>query len=133
MIVVDSSTWVSYLRDQQTPSVDALDRLIADDADLAITDLILTELLRGAPSDRHAERLERRLTACRLLDSGGRTIARSAASIHRRARREGITVRSTIDGLIAAVCLRHDAGLLHQDTDFDRLATVVPLRVWAVG
>jgi predicted nucleic acid-binding protein len=53
-----------------------------------------------------------------------------AADLYRKARRAGVTVRKTLDCLMAALCVRTGAPLLHADDDFDRLASCTPLRIW---
>jgi predicted nucleic acid-binding protein len=53
-----------------------------------------------------------------------------AASLYRRARRAGVTVRRTLDCLIAATCIQANAPILHADDDFDRLASCTPLRIF---
>jgi predicted nucleic acid-binding protein len=55
----------------------------------------------------------------------------SGASLYRRARKAGITIRSSIDCLIAATCIRNDAPILHADEDFDRLASCTSLEIFA--
>ena len=56
-------------------------------------------------------------------------LLRRAAELYRSARRSGITIRSTVDCLIASVCIRERVPILHADRDFDRLALVSPLVV----
>ena len=131
MIVVDTSVWIDFFRDTGTWQVEHLTHLIADDEPVALTDIVLTEILQGLGSDREARRVERRLIAFEVLRLEALDDFRRAASLYRQARSRGVTIRRTLDCLIASVCVRDDAPLLHADTDFDHLATCTDLRVVA--
>lgn len=131
MIVVDTSVWVDFFRDSASWQVEHLAQLVADDDPVALTDIVLTEILQGLPNDREARRVERRLLAFDVLRLEGLDDFRRAASLYRQARTRGITIRRTLDCLIASVCVRDDAPLLHADVDFDRLAACTDLRVVA--
>ena len=129
MIVVDTSVWIDFFRDSGSWQVEHLAQLIADDDPIALTDIVLTEVLQGLPNDREARRVERRLLAFDVLRLEALDDFRRAASLYRQARSRGITIRRTLDCLIASVCVRDGAPLLHADADFDRLATCTRLRV----
>lgn len=129
MIVVDTSAWIELLRGSGTPVRHTLDRLLEEDADLAVTEMIVAEVLAGARGERHREELRRRLVAFPVLSLNGLTGFLAAADLYRTARARGVTVRKLADCMIAVPVLREDAELLHADADFDHLARVVPLRV----
>jgi predicted nucleic acid-binding protein len=129
VIVVDTSVWIDFFRDSGSWQVEHLAQLIADDDPIALTDIVLTEVLQGLPNDREARRVERRLLAFDVLRLEALDDFRRAASLYRQARSRGITIRRTLDCLIASVCVRDGAPLLHADADFDRLATCTRLRV----
>ena len=131
MIVVDTSVWIAFFRDTATWQVEHLAQLIADDEPVALTDIVLTETLQGLGSDREARRVERRLIAFDVLRLEALDDFRRAASLYRQARTRGVTIKRTLDCLIASVCVRDDALLLHADSDFDHLATCTDLRVVA--
>jgi predicted nucleic acid-binding protein len=131
VIVVDTSVWIDFFRDSGTWQVEHLAQLITDDEPVALTDMVLTEILQGLPNDREARRVERRLLAFDLLRLDTLDDFRRAASLYRQARTRGITIRRTLDCLIASVCVRDGAPLLHADADFDHLATCTDLRVVA--
>jgi predicted nucleic acid-binding protein len=131
VIVVDTSVWIDFFRDTETWQVEHLAQLIADDEPVALTDIVLTEILQGLPNDRQARRVERRLIAFDVLRLEGLDDFRRAASLYRQARSRGITIRRTLDCLIASVCIRDAARVLHADADFDHLATCTDLRVVA--
>lgn len=131
MIVVDTSVWIDFFRDTRTWQVEHLAQLIADDEPVALTDVVLTEILQGLANDREARRVERRLLAFDLLRLEALDDFRRAASLYRQARAKGVTIRRTLDCLIASVCVRDDVPLLHADADFDHLASCTDLRVVA--
>jgi predicted nucleic acid-binding protein len=130
VIVVDTSVWVDFFRDAAAAHVAALTDLIETDHPIAITDVVLAELLQGARSDRDAARIERLLAPHGLFELEGAPDARRAASMYRAARAAGYTIRRTLDCLIASVCVRENVAILHADADFDRLALTSDLRVY---
>ena len=131
MIVVDTSVWIDFFRDRDSWQVEHLAQLIADDEGIALTDVILTEILQGLPDDRTARRVERRLAGFDVLRLETLDDFRRAASLYRQARTRGVTIRRTLDCLIASICVRDEIPLLHADADFDHLARCTALRVVA--
>ncbi len=129
MIVVDTSVWIDFFRGTSTRKVDQFVALIDADAGIAITDVILTEILQGLRSESDVRRVERRLAFFEVLRLGDLEDFRRAAALYRGARRKGITIRRTLDCLIASVCIREEVPLLHADADFDRLASCSDLLV----
>lgn len=130
MIVVDTSVWVDVLNDVPTPQTRRCVELIEGGEPIALTDVILTEILQGLRSEREARLVERHLRVFPILRLEDIEDFVLAAALYRTARRAGITIRKTLDCLIAAPCVRTGAPLLHADEDFDRLATCTPLRLW---
>lgn len=131
MIVVDTSVWIDVLNDTPTPQAQRCVEMIESGEPIALTDVILTEVLQGLRSDREAALVERHLRAFPILRLQDLDDFVLAARLYRAARRVGVTIRKTLDCLIAAPCVRTGAPLLHADEDFDRLATCTPLRIWA--
>ena len=130
MIVVDTSVWIDVLNDTPAPQAQRCVQLIESGEPIALTDVILTEVLQGLRSDREAALVERYLRAFPILRLEELDDFVLAAKLYRAARRAGVTIRKTLDCLIAAPCVRTGAPLLHADGDFDRLATCTPLRIW---
>jgi predicted nucleic acid-binding protein len=130
VIVVDTSVWIDVLGGVATPAADECVALIEGGEPVALTDLVFTEILQGLRSDAEAEQVERHLRAFPVLRLEGLDDFALAAQLYRTARRSGVTIRRTLDCLIAAVCIRSCAPLLHADADFDRLATCTPLRIY---
>jgi predicted nucleic acid-binding protein len=129
MIVVDTTVWVDFFNGRAAPHVDELVRLIGVDEGVALTDVILTEVLQGIRADKDYREVGSRLDAFDVLRLDTLDDFRRAADIYRTARRKGLTVRRTIDCLIASVCIRESVALHHNDTDFDNLARCSDLRV----
>ena len=125
MIVVDSSAWIEFLRDTDSPVCNAVDRLL--DADLAICDAISMEILAGARDDHHLSQLRGLLNRSTMLPTTPADFD-EAAALYRICRRRGETVRKLIDCLIAAVAIRAGAELLHADVDFAALERHTELR-----
>jgi len=127
LILVDSSVWIDYFRGTATPQTDLLDYLLAREP-LAIGDLMLTEVLQGFTSDADFRRAQRLLTRLDLVEIGGRAVALQAARHFRTLRAHGVTVRKTIDCLIATRCLVSRLTLLHCDKDFQPFVKYLGLR-----
>ncbi len=126
MTVVDTSVWLAYLAGRDNAHTAAFAALVEAGEDVALTGLILTEVLQGIRSDAvRAEALAHLEDFCLLELARDDYIL--AAEIYRTCRRHGFTVRGTIDCLIAALCLNRGATLLHDDRDFARIATIVGL------
>lgn len=130
MIVVDTSVWIDVLNETSTPKATRCISLLEDGAPLALTDTIFTEVLQGFSSDQQASRVERHLRVFPVLRLETLEDFALAAELYRKARRSGITIRRTLDCLIASPCIREGASILHSDQDFDRLASCTPLKIF---
>jgi len=118
MILVDSSVWIDYFRGSTTPQVERLDSLLGTEL-VAIGDLMLAEVLQGFSSDRDFNQTKRLMTSLEVIEIAGQEIAIKAARNFRSLRARGITVRKTIDTLIATRCIEGRHPLLFSDRDFD--------------
>lgn len=130
MIVVDTSVWIDVLNETPSPQAQRCVELIESGQPIALTDVILTEVLQGLRSDREAALVERHLRDFPILRLEDLDDFVLAAKLYRAARRAGVTIGKSLDCLIAAPCVRTGAPLLHADEDFDRLAHCTPLRIW---
>lgn len=127
MILVDSSVWIDYLRGTATPQTDKLDALLGV-TPLAIGDLILAEVLQGCSTERDFTTVRKTLEALTFVTLGGPDIAVLAARNFRKLRARGVTVRKTIDTVIATRCMFDGLELLHSDRDFDPFERYLGLR-----
>ena len=127
MILVDSSVWIDYFRGTSAPEAEKLDSLLGTEP-VATGDLILTEVLQGFVSDRDFNQAKKLLTSLVIVDLAGRDIAIQAAENFRVLRALGITVRKTIDTVIATRCIESRLSLLYSDRDFDPFVEHLGLR-----
>jgi len=117
MIIVDSSVWIDYFTGKRSPGAEKLDSLLGKEL-VAIGDLILIEVLQGFRAEkdfRQARKLLLSLTVVNMLDTA---IAQKSAVNFRTLRKKGVTVRKTIDAIIATYCIENKFPLLHSDKDF---------------
>lgn len=127
MILVDSSVWIDYFRGVETPQVIRLDECLGR-TPLAVGDLIVAEVLQGMRGSREFKKVQRMFDAFIRLDVCGYDLALKAAQNYRALRARGITIRKTIDTLIATRCIEDDLLLLHADADFRPFAQYLGLR-----
>jgi len=127
MILVDSSVWIDYFRGTQTPQTDKLDTLLGVEP-VATGDLVLAEVLQGFRSDRDFNQGRKLLTALPIIELAGKDIAIQAAKNFRALRAQGVTIRKTIDTLVATSCIENDLPLLYSDKDFDPFVKHLGLR-----
>jgi len=132
LILVDSSVWIDYFRSVPTPQSDMLDAMLGSEP-LAIGDLMLTEVLQGFGSDRDFNQARKLLISLMVIDIGGKDIAIQAARNFRALRALGVTVRKTIDTLIATRCMVSGFPLLYSDRDFDPFVQHLGLRPALAG
>ena len=128
MILVDSSVWIAFFRGTPTREAEWLDRNLGIEP-LVVGDLILAEVLQGFTDDRGFDEARRLLGRLDPLTLGGAEIAVEAAENDRRLRKLGVTVRGTVDVIIATRCLVNGLWLLHGDRDFDVFEQHLGLRV----
>jgi predicted nucleic acid-binding protein len=127
LILVDSSVWIDYFKGAVTPQTDKLDALLGHEP-LAIGDLNLAEVLQGFANDRDFDTARKMLESLTIVNLGGHEIAVRAAQNFRTLRKLGVTVRKTIDTVIATRCIVSGYELLHSDRDFDPFARHLGLR-----
>src|SRR5688572_1442070 len=128
MLVVDTTVWVDYFNGVQNPQTDFL-HIVLDSIPILIGDLILAEVLQGLRYDPDFEKVRR--TLGKFIQEGMVTpeLAVQSARNYRFLRQKGVTVRKTIDSLIATFCIENDHQLLHSDSDFDGYEEHLGLRV----
>jgi predicted nucleic acid-binding protein len=129
VILVDTSAWVEFLRGTGSATDRRVDKLLAEAAPLATTDVVLMEILAGARDDAHGDQLRRLLARCDFAATEGPRDFEDAAGLYRACRRGGDTVRGLTDCLVASVALRAGLPVLHADADFDVIARHSPLRI----
>lgn len=128
MLVVDTTVWVDYFNGTENPQTDFL-HAVLDKTPILIGDLILTEVLQGFRHDPDFEKVRRVLGKFTQAGMVSPLLAVQSARNYRFLRQKGITVRKTIDSLIATYCIENDHELLHNDSDFDGYEKHLELRV----
>jgi predicted nucleic acid-binding protein len=128
VILVDSSVWIDYFRSADTPQVALLDSLLGR-SPLVVGDVIAAEVLRGVRGDQEFKLVKQALEAFDHIDLIGYDIAVKASQNYRKLRSMGITIRKTIDTLIATRCIEDGLTLLHADKDFLPFAEHLGLKV----
>lgn len=118
MILVDSSVWIDFFRGAATTEAEKLDQILGIEL-LFTGDLILTEVLQGFRNDKEFDTARRLLTSLEVVHLGGKRIALQAARNFRTLRSKGVTVRKTINTIIATSCIENGYSLLYSDRDFD--------------
>ncbi|MEX2555790.1 MAG: PIN domain nuclease [Actinomycetota bacterium] len=129
MIVADSSAWIEHLRGTDHPAGRALERLFARDVQVAVTEIVVMELLAGAEPGPPRGVLRERLVNLPMLTLAGLADFEAAAYIFQSCRRAGETLRGMTDCLVAVPAIRAGAEILHNDRDFDMIARHSPLKI----
>jgi predicted nucleic acid-binding protein len=126
LILIDTSAWIEFLRNTQSPVCERVDTLLA--SRIATCDAVRMEVLAGARDQEHLEQLRRLLARATLLPIESIDFD-TAAAVYRSCRSQGKTVRKLIDCLIAAVAIRANVPVLHMDQDFTAIAAATDLRI----
>ena len=127
MILVDTGVWIDYFNGVDNPQTAHLDSLLGVEL-IAIGDLILTEVLQGFRSDKDYNAAKNVMLNLVLFEMLGQNNAIAAAENYRFLRKKGITVRKTIDCIIAAFCIQNNHTLLFNDKDFQPFIEHLGLR-----
>jgi predicted nucleic acid-binding protein len=124
LILVDSSVWIEFFSSRPGRASAELRRMIADADPFALTGIVVQEILQGLTRD--VNEIERYLSLWEMLEPSGVSTYREAATIYRVSRAKGVSL-TTIDALIAAIALEHNARVFTLDRDFSRIARVTRL------
>jgi len=128
MIVVDSSVWIDYFNGKRTRQTNLLDSLLGSEL-IVIGDVILTEVLQGFQEDRDFKKARELLDSLIFRQMLGKELAIKSAENYRILRKKGVTVRKTIDVIIATFCIESNLPLLHSDRDFRPMEKHLSLKV----
>lgn len=127
MIVVDSSVWIDYFNGTSTAEADRLDSLLGVEP-LAIGDFILLEVLQGFSEQKDFDRARRFLSQLTLFELLDAELAVAGANNYRQLRQQGVTVRKSVDTVIATFCIEREHTLLFSDRDFNPFVEHLDLR-----
>ncbi len=129
MILIDTSVWIDFLKGADSPQRLKLHDLIEKREDIAISEIILTEVLQGVTEEKEFQTLKSYLFQFPFYGPKGVSTYIEAAQIYRACRKRGITIRSSIDCIISAICIENDLALLHKDNDFNMIARCTGLKI----
>ena len=129
MLIVDSSVWIDALRGAATHEAKWLNDALGRQT-IGMTSLNLCEILQGVDSDAQFHGMQRKLLKFPIFNTGSQELAIASAWNYRRLRSLGITVRKTVDCLIATYCIEQRFSLLHNDRDFDPFEAHLGLQVF---
>jgi hypothetical protein len=129
MIIVDSTIWVDFFAGNENLQSLWLKSEVGRPS-IGLTDLILCEVLQGVRGEKMFASISRQLAEFPIFSTGGQELAIASARNFRALRARGITVRKTIDCIIATHCIRQGHTLLHRDRDFDPFERHLGLRVF---
>ncbi len=129
MIFLDSTVLIDYFNGKTNWQVEILESILGKEL-VVIGDYVLTEVLQGFRSDKEFQKAKTILVAFPCFDIGGKEIAIQSAKNFRYLRKKGVTVRKTIDVIIATFCIKNNCILLHNDRDFDPFAKYLKLKVY---
>jgi predicted nucleic acid-binding protein len=126
MVLVDTSVIIDFLKNQKNGRTELLDDLIERRIPWGISEYVYQEILQGARDQNEWERLKEYFDTIPLyfLKLGKNSFER-AAMLNIRCRTSGVTIRSTIDLLIAETAIENDLALLHSDRDFENMGMVI--------
>ena len=131
MILVDSSILIDFFKGATHDKIQTFRTILQRGIPFGISSFIYQEVLQGAKTDKEYRLLKRYLEVQRFyhpkdpVDSFA-----GAAKIYFDCRKKGVTIRSTIDCIVAQIAIEHDLLLLHNDSDFDAIANLIPLKIY---
>jgi predicted nucleic acid-binding protein len=129
-ILVDTSVWIDFFNGVSSAPRVSLRKLLQAEEEVCISGYILTETLQGFKKDRDFEAARMHLLHLPMLDIPIPESYINAAQLYRTCRKQGITIRKTADCLIAQTAMHYEVALLHNDKDFDRIASVCRLQIF---
>jgi predicted nucleic acid-binding protein len=129
LILIDASAFIEFLNRSGSREDILVERLMRNEEGIAFAEITLTEILQGIKNDQEYLEVKASLLTFPLLTLQGAESHSAAAELYRKCRKKGLTIRSTVDLLIAQIALEHDLVLLHNDRDFEALAQVCALKL----
>jgi predicted nucleic acid-binding protein len=124
--IIDTSVWIALFRDKSGHVANEIRKAVGQDV-VATVGPVRLELLQGCRNDNEWRSVEQKLSALDEVEFPP-AIWTGAARIYFELRQRGATVRSALDCCIAELCLQNNCMLLHNDRDFEAIATIRPLK-----
>jgi len=132
MILLDTSALIEFLNRTGSRHDKEIEYLLTNDADVAIAEITLTEALQGIRNERDYHEVRAALMTLPILSLKSHDSYIKAADLYRICRAKGLTIRSTIDLLIAQTAIEHNAELIHNDRDFESIASASSLKLYSL-
>ena len=134
-VLVDTSAWVDFFNGYDSLEAEALSRLISEEADVLTCGVVAAEVLQGLTRSKTLSRIEIHFLGMEWLAPNEPESYIGAANLYRELRSRGVTVRSTIDCLIARLAHEHDVLLLSKDRDIRRIidSGLLEIRPFPIG
>lgn len=117
MVLVDTTVWIDFFSARPSPHVLSLENLIEQRDDICVCGIILTEVLQGIQNEHVFKKTKDLFNNLIFLPMPYQTFLRSV-EIYRSLRKKGVTIRKSVDCMIASVAIENDIPLLHNDKDF---------------
>jgi len=133
LILIDTSAFIEFLNKTGSPFDREIESLISKDKETAIADIILTEVLQGIKNDKDYAEVKKSLLSFPVYLLKGVDSFIAAADLYRKCRKNGLTIRNTIDLLIAQIAIENNMILLHNDNDFNNIANLSGLRIYKLA
>jgi predicted nucleic acid-binding protein len=133
LILIDTSAFIEFLNHTGSTFDREIEFLLSNDEDIAIADIIMTEILQGIRDDREMKEIKKSLLAFPIYSLKNVNSYIAAAELYRKCRKKGVTIRSTVDLFIAQIVLENDLILLHNDSDFQNISKVCSLKLYKLS
>lgn len=131
MVLVDTSVMIGYLQGEENNAILRFQYILENNIPFGINSLIYQEVLQGVKTEKDFDKTKKYLDTQRFYSlKDEKESYASAAKIYFRCKKKGLTINSTIDCLIAQTAIEHDLYLLHNDSDFDKISKIVPLKIF---
>jgi len=133
-IIVDTSVWIDSFNPKiKTPEKEELVKLIQNDAPIYLCPMIYQEILQGIREDKTFENIKFILQQYKMIEIDIMEVTDYAVNLYRHLRKKGITIRKSMDCLIASYAIITDMYLLHNDIDFTQIASKTKLKVYKIA
>jgi predicted nucleic acid-binding protein len=133
LILIDTSAFIEFLNRTGSPFDREIESLISNNEETAIADIVLTEVLQGIKDDKEYAEIRKSLLSFPVYSLKSIDSYVAAADIYRKCRKKGVTIKNTVDLLIAQIALENDLILLHNDNDFESIASASNIKIHKTG
>jgi predicted nucleic acid-binding protein len=132
-LIVDSSVWIDSFNPRiKSSEKDILRQLIFNDYPIYLCPVIYQEVLQGIRDDKTFEEVKYILQQYRMIEIDLMDVTNYAINLYRHLRKRGITIRKSVDCLIASYAILEDMYILHNDSDFTQIARESKLKTYKI-